>query len=292
MLRLAYQQTMDEVRAMFGDAKERFNEAAQDLRSVADEIHEQLEQTRAELKRGVLELPHETRESAEAMRRVVADQLKALSELNDVVSRHAREMDAVEPHRMSAGGGARYVARSEGASITELPGRTRATEARGEPIDFRRRRNGPRPVSTTEGDGEASADRSSWISGLTAGNDSEDKLPPQTIESLDSLSLDIARMIDHDAAVDLWDRHRRGERGIFTRRLYTAQGQKTFDEIRRRYRKNGEFRETVDRYIDEFERLLEQVSRDDRGQALSRTYLTSDTGKVYTLLAHAAARLN
>jgi hypothetical protein len=283
---------MDEVRAMFADAKDRINEAAQDLRSVADEIHEQLEQTRAELKRGVLELPHETRESAEAMRRVVGDQLKALSELNDVVSRHAREMETVEPHRMSVSGGARSIARGESASVTELPGRPRAAEARGEPIEFRRpRRNGPRPVSG-ESNGERSPDRSSWLSGLTAENDTEDKLPPETIESLDSLSLDIARMIDHDAAVDLWDRHRRGERGIFTRRLYTAQGQKTFDEIRRRYRKNGEFRETVDRYIDEFERLLEQVSRDDRGQALSRTYLTSDTGKVYTLLAHAAARLN
>jgi hypothetical protein len=49
--------------------------------------------------------------------------------------------------------------------------------------------------------------------------------------------------------------------------------------------------ETVDRYIDEFERLLEQVARDDRGQVLTKTYLTSDTGKVYTLLAHAAGRL-
>ena len=63
-------------------------------------------------------------------------------------------------------------------------------------------------------------------------------------------------------------------------------------EIRRRYRKSAEFRDTVDRYIDEFERLLDQVSRDDRGQVLSRTYLTSDTGKVYTLLAHAAGRLD
>ena len=99
-------------------------------------------------------------------------------------------------------------------------------------------------------------------------------------------------MIDHDAAVELWDRHQRGERNVFTRRLYTAQGQKTFDEIRRRYRKSDDFRETVDRYIDEFERLLEQVSRDDRGQVLSKTYLTSDTGKVYTLLAHASGRLN
>ncbi len=111
------------------------------------------------------------------------------------------------------------------------------------------------------------------------------------IESLDSLSIDIARMIDHEAAADAWERYKGGERGVFTRRLYTNAGQKTFEEIRRKYRRSAEFRETVDRYIDEFERLLEQVARDDRGQALTKTYLTSDTGKVYTLLAHAAARL-
>ncbi|HRF07755.1 MAG TPA: hypothetical protein PL193_03800, partial [Xanthobacteraceae bacterium] len=75
------------------------------------------------------------------------------------------------------------------------------------------------------------------------------------------------------------------------RRLYTNAGQKTFEEVRKKYRRNNEFRDTVDRYIDEFEKLLEQVSRDERGQALTRTYLTSDTGKVYTLLAHAAGRL-
>ena len=44
-------------------------------------------------------------------------------------------------------------------------------------------------------------------------------------------------------------------------------------------------------YRAEFERLLDQVGRDDRGQVLTRTYLASDTGKVYTLLAHASGRL-
>ena len=57
-----------------------------------------------------------------------------------------------------------------------------------------------------------------------------------TLESLDSLSVDIARMIDHDAAAELWDRYKRGERNVFTKRLYTMQGQKTFDEIRKKYR--------------------------------------------------------
>ena len=51
-------------------------------------------------------------------------------------------------------------------------------------------------------------------------------------------------------------------------------------------------KQTVDRYIDEFERLLDEVSRDDRGQVVARTYLTSETGKVYTMLAHAAGRFD
>ena len=58
-----------------------------------------------------------------------------------------------------------------------------------------------------------------------------------------------------------------------------------------RYRGDREFKQTVDRYIGEFERLLEEVSQDERGQATARSYLTSDTGKVYTMLAHAAGRL-
>jgi hypothetical protein len=112
------------------------------------------------------------------------------------------------------------------------------------------------------------------------------------IESLDSLAVDIARMIDHDAAADLWDRYKRGERNVFTRKLYTMQGQKAFEEIRRKYRGDRDFMRTVDRYIGEFERLLEEVSRDDRGQVVARTYLTSETGKVYTMLAHAAGRFD
>src|SRR5262249_1781836 len=81
-------------------------------------------------------------------------------------------------------------------------------------------------------------------------------------------------------------------RNVFTRKLYTMQGQKAFEEIRKRYRGDGDFRRTVDRYIGEFERLLEEVSRDERGQMLARTYLTSETGKVYTMLAHPAGRFD
>jgi hypothetical protein len=63
-----------------------------------------------------------------------------------------------------------------------------------------------------------------------------------TVDSLDSLAVDIARMIDHDAVAELWDRYKRGERNVFTRKLYTMQGQKAFEEIRKRYRGDGDFK--------------------------------------------------
>ena len=47
----------------------------------------------------------------------------------------------------------------------------------------------------------------------------------------------------------------------------------------------------MDRYINEFEKLLDEVSRDDRGPSALRNQLTSESGLVYTLLAHAAGRL-
>ena len=118
-----------------------------------------------------------------------------------------------------------------------------------------------------------------------------DRPARHSLESLDSLSVDIARMIDHDAAAELWDRYKRGERNVFTRRLYTLQGQKAFDDISKKYRTDREFRQTVDRYITEFERLLDEVARDERGPSVLRGHLTSETGLVYTLLAHAAGRL-
>ena len=111
-------------------------------------------------------------------------------------------------------------------------------------------------------------------------------------ESLDNLSTDIARMINHDAVVDQWDRYYKGDRQPFSRKLYTPQGQQTFEEIRRRYPLDRDFREAVDRYTAEFERVVNEASREDRDGSLVRNYLTSETGKVYTMLAHAAGRFD
>ena len=107
---------------------------------------------------------------------------------------------------------------------------------------------------------------------------------------MNSLSVEIVRAIDHDASVELWDKYRRGEKNAFTRRLYTMKGQETFDEIRRKYHREQEFRHAVDRYIGDFESMMNDLrKREPDGQRV-REYLTSDTGKVYTMLAHASGR--
>ena len=53
-----------------------------------------------------------------------------------------------------------------------------------------------------------------------------------------------------------------------------------------------EFRSAVDRYISDFEKLLGEVSRNSKDRNAGNAYLTSDTGKVYTMLAHASGRFD
>src|SRR5690606_23791080 len=143
-----------------------------------------------------------------------------------------------------------------------------------------------------------------WVKDLLRGAEREDaraeparpaaapeRSPLHVVESLNSLSVDIARAIDHDASIELWNRYRQGERNVFTRRLYTLKGQQTFEEIRRKYSSDSEFHAAVDRYCRDFEKLLQDVGRNDRDNIMTQTYLSSDTGKVYTMLAHASGRL-
>ena len=326
-----YEQASEESHAMLSQAAQRFADVLDELKQMAAEMRQELEGTRAELRKGILALPQETADTASHMRRVIVDQIEALAELNRIVARHSRSLDAVEPaaRRMEPvepvvrrvepveAGPRRGVAREEpprtNGSPRPEPARQRAdiTGVVAPPVMPTRRAEAPALSPAQAGGG-----RTGWLSELLTRASHEAEAPAReaplpreapppreaapeaarperhTIDSLDSLAVDIARMIDHDAAAELWDRYKRGERNVFTRKLYTMQGQKAFEEIRKRYRADSDFKRTVDRYIGEFERLLEEVSRDDRGQMLARSYLTSETGKVYTMLAHAAGRFD
>jgi hypothetical protein len=280
----------------------------QSMKQMAAEMHVELEATRNELRRGVLEMPQEAAENTAQMRKVIVDQIEALAELNRIVARHGHGLDVVSTGRASvqreeepmlATAGGRSESRSaaprarDGGSASSLP-----PPDLGLPASRRTEAPPVSPASSDQG-------RDGWLSDLLsrtdgnapAGGSNRDiprGRPPQQATGgnpLESLSLDIGRLMDRNLAAEMWDRYQRGESKAFTKRLYTPAGQKAFDEVARKYRADRSFKQTVDRYITEFERLLDEVAREDRGPQTLRSYLTSENGLVYTLLAHAAGRL-
>ncbi|MGZ3198051.1 MAG: hypothetical protein ACXU60_13270, partial [Croceibacterium sp.] len=221
-----------------------------------------------------------------------------------IVAHHGRGLDVVTQSRttapreeepvMAVASGSRGAAprmREAGSAASTLP-----PPDLGMPASRRTEAPPVSPASSDQG-------RDGWLSDLLSRTDAgggNQPLPPRGRapqqgsgggNPLESLSLDIGRLMDRNLAAEMWDRYQRGESKAFTKRLYTPAGQKAFDEVARKYRADRSFKQTVDRYIAEFERLLDEVARDERGPAVLRSHLTSETGLVYTLLAHAAGRL-
>ncbi|MFN3503626.1 MAG: hypothetical protein ACK4ZJ_15320, partial [Allorhizobium sp.] len=309
----ALRQAMQEA---VSEAVSRFTGATDEIRRSAVDIRKELDLTRNELKRGAFDLPEEAKESAAQMRRAVAEQIKALQDISQLVGRTSQTLEISEPvARRLAEAQPEPVRRQPAAAPAPQPQPpVRQTETLGLRGSLATEAYGQQSTATTRAEGGG------WISDLLRGASREEpqeaaptrpapapqrpvaesqparqgdtRNPRHMVESLNSLSVDIARAIDHDASVDLWRRYQRGERDIFTRRLYTLKGQQTFDEIKRKYDREPEFRVAVDRYIADFEKLLSDVARTDRDKSITQSYLTSDTGKVYTMLAHAAGRFS
>ena len=102
----------------------------------------------------------------------------------------------------------------------------------------------------------------------------------------------ISRALDPATASAIWSRFRAGQRGIMVRSIYTAEGRSAFDEVSRRYRADADFQATVNRYIGDFERILQETEQRDQTGRLVQHQLISDTGRVYLFLAHVSGRLS
>src|SRR5690606_11246636 len=265
-------------------ATTRFAGATEEIRRTATDVRDELEKTRADVKRGIVELPEEAKQSTTAMRRAITEQISALKELSSIVARTGKMQERpVESPRPVAPAMPR-------ASADNLAPATRLMER---PAAIRPTRSVERPVASPSHQPQ----NGGWIRDLLQ-SASQDELAPVSApvepgvrDTLSSLSQEITRSIDHEAAAELWERYRRGERNVFTRRLYTLKGQQTFDSIQQKYRLDASFRAAVDQFCRDFERLLAGAAGDDRDNSISQTYLASETGKVYTMLAHASGRL-
>ena len=268
------------------------------------------------MRRGALELPQETEEAAADMRRVVADQIKALNELSALVSRSSRAVDAAPPappRRVGepAAGIAAELRPTHGPSraaprLAEAPPPAPETR-RPEPARETPPPSPPRPpVRAAEPAPAARAEsEQGWLSNLlTRASQDEatedaaaragapERAPADALNSLDAISVDIARMIDHQAVVDLWDRYSTASATCSPAASTRFRASRPSTRSAANTAAISRFKQTVDRYVDEFERLIAEVGRNDRDRTLARTYLTSETGKVYTMLAHASGRFD
>ncbi len=260
-------------------AAERFNAAMIRLGGAAKEAGRALHEAAAELESRMARMPSEAASSAASLNHVLQDQVSALAAIADIVVRHARTLDRSSP-----------VAPAPAVAPPPRP-EVQWPEASRPLVDPSPRRWGISDLLAAAG-GEREAPRRPDVASEDAASDNEfHRSSLQIIETLQALAIDLDRALEQNPPAELWQRYQAGERNVFARRLYNMAGRQLYDRIAVKYRGEAEFREHVDRFVSLFERLLASASARDRDNILVETYLSSDTGKAYLILAQASGKL-
>jgi hypothetical protein len=110
-------------------------------------------------------------------------------------------------------------------------------------------------------------------------------------ESLNSTSIDVAKILSNDVTDTAWAAYLKGDRGVFTRRAVRLLDAGEARVIAAHYGDDNEFREHVNRYIHDFESMMRVLLSTRDGNAIGVTLLSSDVGKLYVALAQAIERL-
>jgi hypothetical protein len=323
-LKSSFETVITQIGRQLEQMRGQFDNASRGMRDAAQKTATDLDSLRQEMQRRMEGLPQQTAQATAAIRKALSDQLKEIEAITPVLTRpqipsspepyrqpqlpprrdpfrgdegRVPQYDAPPQHRFDAPDNASEAPLDLGAvagSLSQQMSAAQHLERRGpggqaQP-EFRQ------PERRREGGG--------WSVGDLLTNADAPGYPPQRPDPFapraprpqaaggsQGLRLDeIARAIDHRTAAEVWQRFRAGERGVLGRHLYSVDGQQTFDEISQRYDRDGEFRATVDRYIGDFERLLRDAEQND--PSVMQNYMTSETGRVYLLLAHASGRLH
>jgi hypothetical protein len=279
-----------------------FDNTSRGMREAAQQTASDLDSLRHEMQRRMEALPEHTAQATAAIRKALTEQLREIEAITPVLTRAAPPppVSAPDPYRQAQ---APRPPQFDGGPLPQFDARGRQLapeggEARQAAGGLAQQLAGasypPRPPAQPG---------AAWSMGELLARSSEPgeghgavpgSAPRPAAPAPDSgqLRLDeIARAVDYRTATEIWQRFRAGERGVLGRHIYNPEGQATFDEISRRYGRENEFRSTVDRYIADFERLLGEAETSDPEGRMLQNYLTSESGRVYLLLAHASGRL-
>jgi hypothetical protein len=110
------------------------------------------------------------------------------------------------------------------------------------------------------------------------------------IEDLNASAIDLNRVLADDMPDDVWKRYHKGDRSIFARRLLRGKDRLVLPDIKVRFETDERFRIEANRYIEQFETLLDRATDCDPENLLSTTFLTADVGKLYIILSRSLGR--
>jgi hypothetical protein len=320
----------DQVSSQLTNLSSKFSDTTRVVRDTTRRAAVDLETAQSELQRHAKVLPETAKQSATAMRRALQDQLSALDALSDLSSRHAFQSAVSAPEQRGEPGrrdpGPSQVPHDAafpsqrgpydyGQPPSEQAGWLQNEPQRPFPADPQQASAPPMPFP----DAQSGERRSQWSLGDLLARASEDDahfpekddsygLPPiapaftrgggsaashPDAAGIDFGMSDIASCIDERRVLDIWVRLKRGETEVLQQRgFYSRQAQVIVDRVQHRYDTDQNFRAVVERYLSDFEKVLQDVSRSDPRGAAVQARLGSDDGRVYFVLAHLSGRLN
>ena len=286
VLREQHERAMASMNEMLSSTASDFQQTAQDMRMTAQQVVKDIDNARSDLKRAIVDLPEETRTNADAMRRVVADQIAALNTLADVVKRQTGVTDFSGPG-FSPQRSARDTSpgKPEGAALPAPQSGTSGALKKA--------------MERLESKGASTSWREDAMESLNRPQSKkaqDNKGVPREVESLtqelNGTARDIVGVLEDGLPADLEKRFSKNERHVYTQRLYEARGRRLQKTIATRYESDRSVRNQVDAYVRQFERLLDAVSEAPQGNQMVEACLMSESGKIYVMLAEACGRIS
>jgi hypothetical protein len=311
VLKDQHERAMAAMNEMLSSTATDFQQTAQDMRLTAQQVVKDIDIARSELKRAILDLPEETRSNADAMRRVVADQINALNALADVVKRQTGNLDISGPgvqltrsYRDPSPG------KAEGAMVPAPHGTMSAlgklaerSEKAVESLSVRERlaaATGRSPEATAPAMTPASAPApaSAPVPVQEAPAPVRSKALPELskdmeglVQKLNAAARDIVEAADGGLPRDLEKRYSAGDASVYTRRLFEGRGKRLQRQLADRYGGDRLIRSRVDSFVRLFERLLDTMNAAPAGDMLVEACLASESGRIYVMLAEIAGRI-
>ncbi len=105
------------------------------------------------------------------------------------------------------------------------------------------------------------------------------------LDKLQGFSVDMAHIFTPKSEETLWQRYYEGDKAVFMRHITQKISETQSKKVKDLYRKNMDFKTSVDRYMQEFEEMTKNAGQLSDGQLLMSVLIGSDVGRLYMVLA-------